>query len=612
MSEAIKPVRVTVAGGGIAGMSAALRLAQRGYAVTLIEAKPWLGGNMASHQDVSPVRKDGQEILVPEGPYHDVYPHMFSNFYVNFWDIVEKELGLKRTLSPDSDFDARDGIMTLTQTGGWRELKNAATLDPRLLWADMTGGMSRVSPADMYLYLYSLLDLIVQRFETRGLIGLSLNGYIRSRPTATEEVAKLHDAIVMFIWSIHSAGTSAASYKSFYRHAFGNVQPLLWLLKGSLAEKIVLPLRKRLVELGCTVMENTALTQVEVEKGRVSRIELHRAEYDWNRHKVKVTADAVAAPAFDHLVLAVSPGYLGKLATEGKDPTRRLSAVLPKLAHAGKRLPAEPIAVLDVYFKRKLSGVPPENIMVTDSDCYFSVIDISQLWPALKKEGITALTLAASDYWALPSDNDDENAFHMIRELWRYIGGFNPGTRWEDPDADIDWGRTHFHSNKDDIIFVNQVGSWDYRPETHFREVENLFFAGDFCRNHVDMATVEAAVTSGINAAAAVQAASPMGERIVTRPSPEIPHAMLGALKLMLAPAAYAAKAWVLTREIADKATDGVRFKDLPHDLTALATLPAAYVGDVVETMGSMVAGLGTDWRKMQREVAPASAPKAS
>ena len=45
MSE---PTRVTIAGGGLAGLTAALRLAERGYRVKLYEQKPILGGVLAS------------------------------------------------------------------------------------------------------------------------------------------------------------------------------------------------------------------------------------------------------------------------------------------------------------------------------------------------------------------------------------------------------------------------------------------------------------------------------------------------------------------------------------------------------------------------------------
>jgi phytoene dehydrogenase-like protein len=582
-SAAQRPVRVAVAGGGIAGMSAALRLAQRGYAVTLYEEKPWLGGNLASHRDAA------------SGTVHDVYPHMFSNFYVNFWDIVENELGLKRDRSADTDFEARDSFVFLDRAQGYRALRNASDL--KSLWQDMSSGVGQLAPLDLYLYLYSMLDLLAHRFHVRGLIELSLNGYVRSRPCITEPAARMHDAIVMFIWSIHSAGTSAESYQNFYRHTFGNVQPLLWLLRGSLQRKVIEPLERRLVQLGVKVHKQASVQRVVLDGARVGAIELRRTEYDEQRHRVLVTERKLRAEPFDQLVLAVPPHALGVLAERG-GAARRLGTLDPKLAHAGKRLPAEPIAVLDLYFKRKLAGIPRENIAVTDSDCYFSIIDISQLWPEIEKEGITALTLAASDYWALPSDDDRANAHHLIRELARYVPGFDPGRGWGDPHCDIDWRRSHFRSNKDDVIFVNQVGSWEYRPETHDGRVENLYFAGDFCRNRVDMATVEAAVTSGLNAAAALQRNVPSGQRgpagepvevpIEIRVPPMVGDAALCALKLWLMPSAYLAKAWLTATDASAKLGGRAAAAGVAQDLTTLARLPYQYAVDAIETVGAM------------------------
>jgi phytoene dehydrogenase-like protein len=572
-----RTVRVAVAGGGIAGMTSALRLAQRGYAVTLYEEKPWLGGNLSSQLDPK------------TGLYHDVYPHMFSNFYVNFWDIAENELGLKRTPGKDTDFEARDSFWFLSRAGGYTKLKAAA--NPLELLRDMFAGVEQVSPLDMYLYLYSVLDLMAHNFDERGVLGLSLNGFVRSRPCVTEPVAVLHDATVMFVWSVHSAATSAASYQNFNRHTFGNVQPLLWLLRGSLRQRLIDPLEARLVKLGCRIVKNASLQGITVTDGRVTALDLRAACYDETQHKVQVGTESVQADPFDHVVLAVPPKALGHLADAGL-PDRRLSRSMPRLAHAGKRLPSEPIAVMDLYFKRQLPGIPKENVAVTDSDCYFSFIDISQLWPGPEMKNVTALTLASSDYWALPSDDDTENAFHLVLELQRYLGNFKPGARWGDPDSDIDWERSRFRSNKDDVIFVNQVGSWAYRPKTHHPQVSNLFFAGDFCRNQVDMASVEAAVTSGINAAVALQASDPLGEPIALKTPPLVPDAALCALKLLLAPSAYAAKAWVTVVDAANKASGLKPAETLAHDLTTLARLPSEFAADVVDTVGTMTGDL--------------------
>src|SRR5215813_13863261 len=50
MPQGSREVRVAIAGAGIAGLTAALRLAQRGYKVTLYEANPFLGGNLSAHE----------------------------------------------------------------------------------------------------------------------------------------------------------------------------------------------------------------------------------------------------------------------------------------------------------------------------------------------------------------------------------------------------------------------------------------------------------------------------------------------------------------------------------------------------------------------------------
>jgi uncharacterized protein with NAD-binding domain and iron-sulfur cluster len=75
--------RVTVAGGGLAGLTAALRLAQRGYRVKLYEQKAILGGDLGSRHE-------------PDGVDLDVYPHMYLSWYQNFWRLLEEVTGEDR------------------------------------------------------------------------------------------------------------------------------------------------------------------------------------------------------------------------------------------------------------------------------------------------------------------------------------------------------------------------------------------------------------------------------------------------------------------------------------------------------------------------------------
>jgi phytoene dehydrogenase-like protein len=79
--------RVTIAGGGIAGLTAALRLAERGYQVKVYEQNSMLDGDLRWR-------------TAPNGVQHDVYPHMYLNWYHNFWRL----LGDISDARPDENF----------------------------------------------------------------------------------------------------------------------------------------------------------------------------------------------------------------------------------------------------------------------------------------------------------------------------------------------------------------------------------------------------------------------------------------------------------------------------------------------------------------------------
>ena len=77
---------VAIIGGGIAGLTAALRLLERGYAVTLYEKDTVLGGQISSeHNKASKL-------------YHDVYTHLFCDWYGNFWRLTA-DLGIDREIN---------------------------------------------------------------------------------------------------------------------------------------------------------------------------------------------------------------------------------------------------------------------------------------------------------------------------------------------------------------------------------------------------------------------------------------------------------------------------------------------------------------------------------
>jgi uncharacterized protein with NAD-binding domain and iron-sulfur cluster len=133
-------INVAIVGGGIAGLTAALRLAQSGCKVTVYEKNSLVGGNLGGDRD-------------PQGNYHDVYPHMFGEWYDNFWQLVG-ELGLSR----ERDFEQRP-TFALLKAGEFPNLKlltNNGSLASALV--NMTSGI--IPAADMFLAAYSVIDIL--------------------------------------------------------------------------------------------------------------------------------------------------------------------------------------------------------------------------------------------------------------------------------------------------------------------------------------------------------------------------------------------------------------------------------------------------------------------
>ena len=174
--------RVAVVGGGLAGLTAALRLAERGFQVTIYEAKDRLGGNLSSDE--------------VDGVFHDVYPHMFCDWYVNFWRLFETDLGLDRA----AHFEPRMGVKLRAKGATeYQELKNATTL--QAVADNLRSGV--LSPADMFLLGFSMLDLASHPFNRKAegqIDRLDVNGFIYSRGYANENVARLQNYILMVIW----------------------------------------------------------------------------------------------------------------------------------------------------------------------------------------------------------------------------------------------------------------------------------------------------------------------------------------------------------------------------------------------------------------------------
>ncbi len=496
---------VTIVGAGIAGMTAALRLLEAGFDVTVLERSATVGGKFGAV-------KGSDEV------YHEHAYHFLADWCLNFW-----ELACSIGLTKRKHFVRRDTIKFLRpmsanhERGRYHlhELRHSGSITN--FWENVD---SRVIPRDdMIAYAYSLLDLLTMPDddpeELEFLNRNSVNGFMRSRTYMTAFAALLHQEALLKAFAVPSYETSVRSYRTFLRF-FGRDSGG-WVLKGDCQTQFwdrFLETLKRYTghdgwprfELCC----DAELEDIQVEydacapaKARVRSLAI-RGRNELLRPK--------------HVILAIPYDEVARLVEQN----RLLRMCLPDLLDL-RKLRSRQMASLDLYFSTPLPGIPAEHVTLIDdrewenrlslaydgdiaSKYGLSFVDNYQTWEGYKPPRQTWLNVVAADFESLAGLPDDTARDAIIDELGKYIA-FNR--------SDIDWDRSHFRSNADARLFANSVGSWQFRPETrtdrpeyakrwvHSR-VDNLYLAGDYCRSKIDLVCLEGAVTTGIAAARAV------------------------------------------------------------------------------------------------------------
>jgi hypothetical protein len=521
--------KVTVAGGGLAGMTAALRLAQRGYDVKLYEQKSMLGGNAASRP-------------APGGIELDVYPHMFLSWYHNFWAMLE-DAGVDR----NEAFVPIDSVKQLRRGDYPRFTGLTNGYSPRYVVRNLFSGVG--PPADMFVFWYSTLDLLAERLNpTMVLDNMSVTGFLHARPYMTERAAKACDSFITMVWAIPGYQACAEDYREYLAYSVSSYNPPCLLAKGSAVDRVITPLTDAMERAGVEIVRETQITKLSCTNGRVTEIGLQRCTFDPYSYNWEADGNEWTEPV-DELVLAVPPQALSGLVRTG-DPGHRVVEAVPKLAQLA-RLHSQQIPILHVYFTRKLRHIPPEPVGLYDSKLALAFTDISETWPGVGAfANRTVLSLSASDPYALPATDAHDDAMAMLRELSEYLD-FEPGSAWGDS-ADIDWTRTRYESNLDSQLFLNETGVDIWRPTAECAGISNLCFAGNFCANRIGMMTVESAVASGLEAAHVIVERRGLGRPVeIIEPSAKL-DLLCVWLRYVYGPSAFAAKAWSM-------GTDGLR-----------------------------------------------------
>lgn len=532
--------KVSIVGAGIAGLSASLRLLERGFHVTLYEQDNFIGGMLRSHHEYG----------LGDHPREHSY-HMLCNWYYNFWDIA-KTLGIEHHFTPREAFK----FLYKGQVDKMPEMVNPGGIQD--FYMNLTGGAA--PPEELFLFMYSMIDLLSLPDEHDDQLDrVSFNGWLRGRPYCTDTVAALHEKIWQTVWAIDSWQASARSYKTFLKYGNRVPVPQLWLFKGSKKETLLDPFLEKLESYGdkFDLKYLHRITEIRpshcgtrIEKLVFDQVDRSPSIYP---KTFEVRKSGIEKDVTDeNVIVSVTPGAMANLVS---GDLYRADTDLGQIRY----LQSEPMASVELYLNRKLKDIPPDVVVLMNANYEMTFLDYSQTWDLDK----TFLYVTVSDFKSLLSAKDEirdsdgrvqlnlqnpETAIdYILRELLDNI---------DISVADIDLYQTSIETNTGEELFANLTGSWEHRPNVKTR-FQNMFLAGTYVKNFADVATVEGACATGLIAAEHAREAASLqpekgqtGSEIKVHEPDFYPSELFVGLKTAWAPAAAAAKAW----SMADKA----------------------------------------------------------
>jgi len=479
-----------VVGGGLAGMVVARELALRGWRVTLLERTKRLGGKAGS--DI----RNGRRV---EHGYH-----VFPQWYPNVRAILER-IGVKLI-----DFDRYHFLLP----GEYP--RRVTVLGPSgfsAMWHYIFHGL--LPWYHNLLYIYSVLDMLSRPLsDKRFLDRVSQIGLIRGKWYTSESVAEMGQENVLKASAIPVYDLSAMTAKRIAGYWVRQASPFLSILPGDLQTVFIDPQVRELEALGVEIRYNCEVSDVMMREGVVSAIAL--------RDGTELSADVYAL---------CTPFEVTRIWLHDD-----LYGADPELGNM-HLLEAQPMAALHLRLRREIPDLPKEHVFFHGSHYALSFIDIAPHWKGLdgKHDG-SQLSFISSNYSPLNTVSAEGAKDLLLKEISEYL----PLTP-----ADIEsW---ELNPNTDDPLFINTIGAWSNRPHSKTK-IQNLYLAGDYVKNAIDLACMEGAVSAAVEAAAHILSDhGETGSLPVVQVPPEWPRALLVFIRILMVPVVAIARviAWI-------------------------------------------------------------------
>jgi uncharacterized protein with NAD-binding domain and iron-sulfur cluster len=496
--------RVAVLGGGMAGLTAAHELAERGFQVTVYERNA-LGGKARSIP-VAGTAAGGRRDLPGEhgfrffpGFYHHVPDTMrripFPGNANGVWDNLVAASGGKWLRAGDRPDGGPFGLGP--------DAQQALTVDGlrRILMDEL--GQRDVPPQELAYFVERLLVFVTSSNERRFgqwehvswwdfikaenkspqykkeiAAGLTRNVVAAKETVAsTRTIGHMGEA---FVWNILGRGNDGAPDR---------------VLNLPTNEAWIDPWIIHLRSLGVRFAVGRTVEALEVDRGRVAAVRMRDRKH--RRHRIEADWFVVAMPV-ERARRVLGPGV------------RRLDPAFDKL----DELFVDWMAGIQFYLRRK-ADITRGHLTFLDSPWALTALTQGQFWGARDfardygdGSAVDCLSVDISD-WDTPGMVFGKPAKkctrdEVAREVWAQIKTHHTaGDKLPDDivhswflDPGIAWVKARGENRNDTPLLVNTVGTWEKRPKADTK-IPNLFLAGDYVQTDIDLATMEGGNESG-------------------------------------------------------------------------------------------------------------------
>jgi len=483
--------RVAIFGGGVAGLSAAHELAERGFQVQVYERKPVLGGKARS----IPVPNSGGNGRLPLPGEHGF--RFFPGFYKHVIDTMRRTpYGAHGNVFDNLSIATRMLLARAGQTEiTWVARRPVTVEDLRAFLIELFTPFG-VAPDELSFFVSRVLvvatscaDRCLTEFEK-----IAWWDFIEAPRMSKAYQAYLGQGLTRSLVAMRAEESST-------RTVGGTQLQLLYsfispdgvfdrLLSGPTNDVWILPWTQHLQNLGVEFHVGSSLIGLETDGTRVAG-----ATVETTTGRSKVTADFYLA--------ALPVEVMAALMTDD------LKRAAPSLANLGK-LTTRWMNGIQFYLSRD-EPLVNGHVIYLDSPWALTSISQRQFWNKVDLSqygdgtvnGI--LSVDISD-WESPGvvfgkPARECSAEQIKQEVWTQLKQElnDSGTTSIDDailvawflDPDIEFPNPSAATNAEPLL-INTAGSLQYRPESQV-ELANLFVASDYVRTYTDIACMEAA-----------------------------------------------------------------------------------------------------------------------